>query len=61
MSKTYELYEQSLLDVIQFQESEKLLWYSLEDKFMAEDTSSKKFLVSNLNACKILDNRHIIY
>ena len=50
----------SLSNVYQFHESAKLLWDALEDKYMAEDASSKKFLVGNFNAYKMLDNRPII-
>ncbi|GKF97368.1 hypothetical protein Tco_0293189, partial [Tanacetum coccineum] len=35
-----------LFDIYQNVESSKELWDSLEAKYMAEDTSSKKFLVS---------------
>ena len=38
----------------------KLLWEALEEKYMAEDASSKKFLVSNFNAYKMVENRPII-
>ncbi|GJV76608.1 hypothetical protein Tco_1508192 [Tanacetum coccineum] len=37
----------SLFDIYQNVESSKELWDSLEAKYMAEDASSKKFLVSN--------------
>ena len=37
----------SLFDIYQFHESAKILFDSLEDKYMSEDASSKKFLVSN--------------
>ena len=50
----------SRFDVYQFHESTKLLWEALEDKYIAEDASSKKFLVSNSNAYKMVDNRLII-
>ncbi|GKG41376.1 hypothetical protein Tco_0470588, partial [Tanacetum coccineum] len=36
-----------LFDIYQNVESSKELWNSLEAKYMAEDASSKKFLVSN--------------
>ncbi|GJX61213.1 zinc finger, CCHC-type containing protein [Tanacetum coccineum] len=39
----------ALFDVYQNVESKKELWDQLEAKYMAEDTSSKKFLVSNFN------------
>ena len=46
----------SLFDIYQFHESAKILWDSLEDKYMSEDASSKKFLVINFNNYKMLDN-----
>ena len=49
----------SLFDIFQFHESAKLLWESLEDKYMANDESSKKFLVINFNAYNMVDNRPI--
>ena len=33
----------SLFDIYQFLESAKILWDSLEDKYMSEDASSKNF------------------
>lgn len=39
----------SLFDVDQVHEYAKLLWDSLEGKYMAKDASSKKFLVSSFN------------
>lgn len=50
----------SLFDVFQFHESAKLLWKSLEDKYMAYDESPKKFLVSNFNAYDMVNNHPII-
>ena len=50
----------SLFDIYQFHESAKLLWDSLEDKYMSEDASSKLFLVSNFNNYKMLDNRPVM-
>ncbi|GKE12054.1 hypothetical protein Tco_1415605 [Tanacetum coccineum] len=41
-------------------ESAKKLWDSLESKYMAEDASSKKFLVSNFNNYKMVDSRHVM-
>ncbi|GJV20603.1 zinc finger, CCHC-type containing protein [Tanacetum coccineum] len=35
------------------------LWDSLEAKYMAEDASSKKFLVSNFTNCKMTDSRQL--
>ena len=41
-------------------ESAKELWDSLESKYIAEDASSKKFLVSNFNNCKMVDSRPVM-
>ncbi|GJW74063.1 zinc finger, CCHC-type containing protein [Tanacetum coccineum] len=41
-------------------ESAKELWDSLEYKYMAEDDSSKKFLMSNFNNYKMVDSRHVM-
>ncbi|GKB27424.1 hypothetical protein Tco_0866825 [Tanacetum coccineum] len=35
-------------------------WDSLEAKYMVEDASSKKFLVSNFTNCKITDSRLVM-
>ena len=45
----------SLFDVYQNVESSKELWDSLEFKYMVEDASSEKFLVSNFSDCKMVD------
>ena len=37
-------------------ESTKELWDSLESKYMAEDLSSKKFLISNFIGYKMVDS-----
>ena len=50
----------SLFDVYQYHDSFKLLWEALEVKYMAEDASSKKFLVCNFKAYKMDGNRVII-
>ena len=50
----------SLFDIYQNVESSKELWDSLESKYMAEDASSKKFLVSNFNNYKMLDSRPVM-
>ena len=50
----------SLFDVYQYHDSSKLLWEALEEKYMAEDASSKKFLVSYFNAYKMVDNCPIV-
>nr|GEW06057.1 hypothetical protein [Tanacetum cinerariifolium] len=41
-------------------ESAKELWDSLESKYMAEDSSSKKFLVSYFNNYKMVDSRPVM-
>ncbi|GJR50986.1 zinc finger, CCHC-type containing protein [Tanacetum coccineum] len=50
----------ALFDVYQNVESAKELWDQLEAKYMAEDTSSKKFLVSNFNNCRMVDSRSVM-
>nr|GEU91947.1 zinc finger, CCHC-type [Tanacetum cinerariifolium] len=50
----------SLFDVYKNVESAKELWDSLESKYMAEDSSSKKFLVSNFNNYKMVDSRPVM-
>ncbi|GJZ81425.1 zinc finger, CCHC-type containing protein [Tanacetum coccineum] len=47
----------ALFDVYQNVESAKELWDQLEAKYMADDTSSKKFLVSNFNNYIMVDSR----
>ncbi|ESQ55778.1 hypothetical protein EUTSA_v10027475mg [Eutrema salsugineum] len=47
----------SLFDVYQNFKSTKELWDALESKYMAEDASSKKFLVNNFNNYKMSDCR----
>ncbi|XP_071726505.1 uncharacterized protein [Rutidosis leptorrhynchoides] len=49
-----------LFDVYNSSKSAKELWDKLEAKYMAEDASSKKFLVSNFNNYKIVDTRPIM-
>ncbi|GKA07542.1 zinc finger, CCHC-type containing protein [Tanacetum coccineum] len=41
-------------------ESAKELWDSFESKYMSEDSSSKKFLVSNFNNYKMVDSRPVM-
>nr|GEX95604.1 zinc finger, CCHC-type [Tanacetum cinerariifolium] len=41
-------------------ESAKELWDSLESKYMANDASRKKFLVTNFNNYKMVDSRHVM-
>ncbi|GJX18499.1 putative disease resistance RPP13-like protein 1 [Tanacetum coccineum] len=50
----------SLFDVYTNVELAKELWDSLESKYMAEDSSSKKFLVSNFNNYKMVDSRPVM-
>ncbi|GKD70604.1 hypothetical protein Tco_1324694 [Tanacetum coccineum] len=50
----------SLFDIYQNVESSKELWDSLEAKYMAEDASSKKFLVSNVTNYKMTDSRPVL-
>nr|GEV61343.1 hypothetical protein [Tanacetum cinerariifolium] len=50
----------SLFDVYTNVESAKELWDSLESKYMAEDSSSKKFLVSNFNNYKMVYSRPVM-
>ena len=50
----------SLFDVYQNLESAKELWNILEGKYMTEDATSKKFLVSSFNDYKFVDSRPIM-
>nr|GEV23027.1 zinc finger, CCHC-type [Tanacetum cinerariifolium] len=50
----------SLFDVYTNVESAKELWDSLESKYIAEDSSSKKFLISNFNNYMIVDSRPVM-
>nr|GEV74698.1 zinc finger, CCHC-type [Tanacetum cinerariifolium] len=50
----------SLFHIYQNAESAKALWESLESKYMAEDASAKKFLVSNFMNYKMVDTRHVM-
>nr|GEU35962.1 zinc finger, CCHC-type [Tanacetum cinerariifolium] len=49
-----------LFDIYQNVKSRKELWDSLESKYMAEDASSKKFIVSNFNNYKMLDSSPVM-
>ncbi|GJR66186.1 zinc finger, CCHC-type containing protein [Tanacetum coccineum] len=49
-----------LFDIYQNVESSKELWDSLEAKYMAEDASSKKFLVSNFTNYKMTYSRPVL-
>ena len=50
----------SLFDIYQNVETSQELWDSLEAKYMAEDASSKKFLVSNFTNYKMTDSRPVM-
>ncbi|XP_076937713.1 uncharacterized protein LOC143605514 [Bidens hawaiensis] len=50
----------TLFDLYQNIETAKELWDILEAKYMAEDSSSKKFLVSNFNNYKMVDSRSVV-
>ncbi|XP_074277971.1 uncharacterized protein LOC141601574 [Silene latifolia] len=51
----------SLFDVYQnYDQSAKELWNELESKYMAEDASSKKFLVGNFMNYKMTDSRPVM-
>nr|KAJ0217786.1 hypothetical protein LSAT_V11C300105360 [Lactuca sativa] len=50
----------SLFDIYQNFKSAKELWDSLESKYMDEDASSKKFLVSNFMGYKMIDSRPVM-
>ena len=50
----------SLFDVYQNYESSRILWEALEAKYLAEDASSKKFLVSNFNNFKMSESRPVM-
>ncbi|GKD25070.1 hypothetical protein Tco_1231284, partial [Tanacetum coccineum] len=49
-----------LFEIYQNVESSKELWDSLEAKYMVEDASSKKFLVSNFTNYKMTDSRPVM-
>ncbi|GJR57530.1 zinc finger, CCHC-type containing protein [Tanacetum coccineum] len=50
----------SLFDIYQNVETSKELWDTLEAKYMAEDASSKKFLVSNFTNYKMTNSRPVL-
>nr|GEZ06779.1 zinc finger, CCHC-type [Tanacetum cinerariifolium] len=50
----------SLFDVYTNVESTKELWDSLESMYVAEDSSSKKFFVSNFNNYKMVNSRPVM-
>ncbi|GJX29084.1 zinc finger, CCHC-type containing protein [Tanacetum coccineum] len=49
-----------LFDIYQNIKSSKELWDSLEAKYMVEDASSKKFLVSNFTSYKMTNSRPVM-
>ncbi|GKA28547.1 hypothetical protein Tco_0714792 [Tanacetum coccineum] len=49
-----------LFDIYQNVESSKELWDSLKAKYMADDASSKNFLVSNFTNYKMIDSRPVM-
>ncbi|CAJ2671570.1 unnamed protein product [Trifolium pratense] len=49
-----------LFDIYQNVESAKELWDCLEAKYMAEDSSSKKFLVTDFNSYKMVESRSVM-
>nr|GEV86501.1 zinc finger, CCHC-type [Tanacetum cinerariifolium] len=52
--------DNSLFDIYQNIESAKALWESLESKYMAEDASSKKFLMGNFMNYMMVDTRPVM-
>nr|GFB49567.1 zinc finger, CCHC-type [Tanacetum cinerariifolium] len=50
----------SLLDIYQNVETSKELWDIVKAKYMAKDTSIKKFLVSNFTNYKMTDSRPVL-
>ncbi|GKC13476.1 zinc finger, CCHC-type containing protein, partial [Tanacetum coccineum] len=50
----------SLFDIYQNVKTSKELWDTLEAKYMVEDASSKKFLVSNFINYKMTDSRPVL-
>nr|GEW38983.1 hypothetical protein [Tanacetum cinerariifolium] len=50
----------SLFDIYQNVKTSKELWDTLEAKYMDEDASSKKFLVSNFTNYKMTDSRPVL-
>ncbi|GJQ91769.1 zinc finger, CCHC-type containing protein [Tanacetum coccineum] len=62
-----ELLKDAIVEAIRIRESRRMmttyaeeLWDSLESKYMAKDSSSKKFLVSNFNNYKMVDSRPVM-
>lgn len=50
----------SLFDIYQSSQSAKDLWDKLESRYMQEDATNKKFLVSYFNNYKMVDNRPVM-
>ena len=50
----------SLFDAYQNETTAKELWDKLEARYMTEDATSKKFLVSRFNSYQMVDNRSVI-
>lgn len=50
----------SLFDIYQCENSAKDLWDKLEARYMQEDATSKKFLVTHFNNYKMVDSRPIM-
>lgn len=50
----------TLFDIYQNVESAKELWETLQAKYMAEDSSSKKFLVSDFMNYRMIDGRSVM-
>nr|GEX44977.1 zinc finger, CCHC-type [Tanacetum cinerariifolium] len=50
----------SLFDIYQNVETSKELWDTFEAKYMAENASSKKFLISNFTNYKMTDSRPVL-
>ncbi|XP_031120905.1 uncharacterized protein LOC116024145 [Ipomoea triloba] len=50
----------TLFYIYQYEESSKDLWDVLEAKYISEDASSKKFLVSEFNEFRMVDNRSVM-
>nr|GEV59242.1 zinc finger, CCHC-type [Tanacetum cinerariifolium] len=50
----------SLFDIYQNVKTFKELWNTLEAKYMAEDASSKKFIISNFTNYKMTDSRPVL-
>ncbi|XP_004510276.1 uncharacterized protein [Cicer arietinum] len=50
----------SLFDIYQSSISAKELWETLESRYMQEDATSKKFLVSQFNNYKMVDNKSVM-